>query len=313
MRIFRHFNRLPAEARGAVIAVGNFDGVHRGHQAVIGEAGRIAHTAGRPWAVMTFEPHPRNVFKPDTAPFRLTPLRAKAREIAALGVDHLVVLRFNRAFSRMPAEAFVHDVIVRGLAAHHVVCGYDFAFGHGRTGTPEFLLHMGKSEGFGFTCVPQLKDGEGEGFSSTRARECLVNGDPSGATHVLGRPFEIEGRVVAGDRRGRTIGFPTVNVRLGQFLRPATGVYATRIGIEEKGKTVWRDGVANLGYRPTFADADIGLEAHIFDFSGDLYGRRVRVALVDHLRPEKKFDGLDDLKRQIAEDSQQARRILARA
>ena len=313
MRIFRHFNRLPAEARGAVIAVGNFDGVHRGHQAVIGEAGRVAHTAGRPWAVMTFEPHPRNVFKPDTAPFRLTPLRVKAREIAALGVDHLVVLRFNRAFSQMPAEAFVHDVIVRGLSAHHVVCGYDFAFGHGRTGTPEFLLHMGKSEGFGFTCVPQLKDGEGEGFSSTRARACLVNGDPSGATHVLGRPFEIEGRVVVGDRRGRTIGFPTVNVRLGAFLRPATGVYATRIGIEEEGKTVWHDGVANLGYRPTFAGADIGLEAHIFDFSGDLYGRRVRVALVDHLRPEKKFDGLDDLKRQIAEDSQQARRILARA
>jgi riboflavin kinase/FMN adenylyltransferase len=261
---------------------------------------------------MTFEPHPRNVFKPDTAPFRLTPLRVKAREIAALGVDHLVVLRFNRAFSQMPAEAFVHDVIVKGLGAHHVVCGYDFAFGHGRTGTPEFLLHMGKSEGFGFTCVPQMKDGEGEGFSSTRARECLVNGDPSGATHVLGRPFEIEGRVVVGDRRGRTIGYPTVNLRLGDFLRPATGVYATRIGIEDNGKTIWHDGVANLGYKPTFAGADIGLEAHIFDFEADLYGRRVRVALVDHLRPEQKFDGLEQLKKQIAEDSERARRILAR-
>jgi len=313
MRIFRHFDRLPEEARGAAIAVGNFDGVHRGHQAVIGEAGHLAKTAGIPWAVLTFEPHPRRVFKPDMAPFRLTPFRSKAREIATLGVDHLIVLRFSRAFSQMAAEAFVHDVIVSGLEARHVVCGYDFAFGHGRRGTPEFLLQMGKREGFGFACVPQLRDGEGEGFSSTRARACLVNGDPSGATHVMGRPFEIEGRVVVGDRRGRTIGYPTVNLRLGEFLRPAAGVYATRIGIEAGGATVWHDGVANLGYRPTFAGGDIGLEAHIFDFHGDLYGRRVRVALIDFLRPEKKFDGLDSLKAQIAVDGERARRILARA
>lgn len=313
MRIFRHSNGLPAEAQGAAIAVGNFDGVHRGHRAVIDEAGRIAKTAGIPWAVLTFEPHPRRLFKPDIAPFRLTPFRAKTREIGALGVDHLIVLRFSRAFSQMPAEAFVHDVIVKGLRAHHLVCGYDFAFGHDRTGTPEFLLHMGKSEGFGFTCVPQLRDGGGDGFSSTRARECLTHGDPSGATHVLGRPFEIEGRVVVGDRRGRTLGYPTVNLRLGDCLRPVNGVYATRVGIEGDGGTVWYGGVANLGSRPTFAGADVGLETHIFDFDGDLYGRRVRVALVDYLRPEKKFDGIAELTAQIAEDSERARRILARA
>lgn len=313
MRIFRHSHGLPSEARGAAIAVGNFDGVHRGHQAVIDEAGRIAKTAGIPWAVLTFEPHPRRVFKPDTAPFRLTPFRAKAREVFALGVDYLIVLHFSRAFSQMPAEAFVRDVIVDGLGAHHLVCGYDFAFGHGRVGTPEFLLHMGKSEGFGFTCVQQLRDGEGEGFSSTRARECLLHGDPSGATHVLGRPFEIEGRVVVGDRRGRTIGYPTVNLRLGSYLRPANGVYATRVGIEAADGVTWYGGVANLGYRPTFAGTDVGLETHIFDFSGDLYGRRIRVALVDYLRPEKKFDGIAELKAQIAEDSERARRILARA
>lgn len=316
MRIFRHFDRLPPEARGAAIAVGNFDGVHRGHQAVIGEAGRLAATAGIPWAVLTFEPHPRRLFKPDGAPFRLTPFRAKAREIAALGVDHLVVLRFSRTFSRMSAEAFVHEVLVRGLQAHHVVCGYDFAFGHGRVGNPEFLLHMGKSEGFGFTCVSQIKDGaggaDGEEFSSTRARECLAQGDPRGAAHVLGRPFEIEGRVVVGDRRGRTLGFPTVNLRLGESLRPASGVYATRVGIGSPGGTRWLDGVGNLGSRPTFAGGDIGLEVHIFDFSGDLYGQRVRIQLIDYLRPEKKFDGVDALKAQIAEDSERARRTLAR-
>jgi len=312
MRLFRHFHALPPAARGAAIAVGNFDGVHRGHQAVVGEAGRIAKTAGIPWAVLTFEPHPRSVFRPDLPPFRLTPFRAKAREIAALGVDHLIVLGFTRAFSRMTAREFVRNVIVGGLGAHHVVCGYDFKFGHDRGGDAELLVHMGKSEGFGFTCVPQIRD-DGRELSSTRARECLFRADPRGAAHILGRPFEIEGRVVVGDRRGRTIGYPTVNVFLGQHLRPANGVYATRVGFDVDGRTVWHDGIANLGRRPTFAGVDIVLETHLFDFAGDLYGRCVRVALVDYLRPEKKFDGIDALKAQIADDSEKARIMLAGA
>jgi len=313
MQTHRHIHDLPEDVRGAAIAVGNFDGVHRGHRAVIGEAGRIAKSLGVPWAVLTFEPHPRNVFAPQTPPFRLTPFHAKAREIAGLGVDHLVVQRFSVDFSRIEAEDFVRRIVIDGLGAKHVVCGYDFVFGHDRRGDGEMLLHMGKDNGFGFTCVSQVRDGENEGYSSTRARNCLRNADPRGATHVLGRPFEIEGRVRTGDRRGRTIGFPTANLALNSYVRPANGVYAVRVGMEENGETVWRPGVANIGHRPTFAGADVILEAHLFDFAGDLYGRRVRVALVDFLRPERKFDGIAELKAQIAEDCEQARIILVRA
>jgi riboflavin kinase / FMN adenylyltransferase len=313
MQIHRHIDGFSDAARGAAIAVGNYDGVHRGHLAVIGEAGRLAKTAGVPWAVLTFEPHPRSIFVADTPPFRLTPFRAKAREIETLGVDHLIVLRFSIDFSQIPAEEFVRHILVEGLQAHHVVCGYDFVFGHGRKGDGELLLRMGRENGFGFTCVPQVRDGEGEGYSATRARKCLRNADPTGATHVLGRAFEIEGIVRSGDRRGRTIGFPTLNLDLGPYVRPVNGVYAVRVKVDGGPDSGWLPGVANLGHRPTFAGTDVLLETHLFNFDGDLYGRRVRVALIDFLRPEKRFDGLDELKAQIAEDCEKAQMILAHA
>lgn len=313
MRIFRHFDALPAAVRGAAVAVGNFDGVHPGHRAVINEAGVIAKDAGRPWAVLTFEPHPRRLFDPNGPPFRLTPLHAKAREIAGLGVDVLVVQRFDKPFCRLPAETFVTDVLVKGLGASHVVSGYDFVFGHKRRGNCEMLLAMGKRLGFGFTAVNAVTDPGGEVYSSTRVRERLVAADPKGAACILGRPFELEGRVVKGDRRGRTIGFPTANVRLGQYMRPANGVYAVRAAADAGSEAAWIDGVANIGHRPMFPTNDVLLEVYLFDFEGDLYGRRLRVRLVDYLRPEKKFDGMAELKAQIADDSERARRILAAA
>ena len=311
MRVFRHFEALPAAVRGAAVAVGNFDGVHLGHRAVIDEAGVIAKDAGRPWAVLTFEPHPRRLFDPKAPPFRLTPFHAKARAIQALGVDVLVVQRFNRAFSMLTAESFVSDVLARGIGASHVVAGYDFVFGNKRKGDCRLLLAMGKRLGFGFTAVNAVQDPSGQVYSSTRVRESLAAGDPKGAQAVLGRPFEIEGRVIQGDKRGRAIGFPTANLRLGQYLRPATGVYAVKVAIG--GGEEWRDGGANLGNRPTFAGQDVLLETFLFDFSGDLYGRRLRVRLVDYLRPEKKFDGIAELKAQIAADTARARQILAAA
>ncbi len=311
MRIFRHYDELPADARGAAVAVGNFDGVHRGHQAVIGEAGRIARSAGMPWAVLTFEPHPRTVFKPDGEPFRLTPFRIKARHIEALGVDELFVLHFDLEFSRRPAEDFVEGVLVAGLGARHVVSGYDFVFGHGRRGDCDLLLHEGRDAGFDVTCVAAVNDGDGRPYSSTRVRQCLVAADPRGAAHVLGRPFEIEGRVEHGDARGHAIGFPTANLHFAEYLRPAVGVYAVRAGIDQGTHTQWHDGVANLGRRPTFAGTDLVLEAHLFDFDGDLYGQHLRVALIDYLRPETKFDGVDALKAQITADCTRASEILA--
>lgn len=313
MRVFRHFEHLPVEVKGSAVAVGNFDGVHRGHREVIGEAGMIAHASGMPWAVLTLEPHPRSVFEPQAAPFRLSPLPAKIRLIEALGPEVLVIVPFDASFAKMPPRTFVEHVMVRGLGARHVVCGHDFAFGHGRKGTPEQLLWLGDEFDFGFTCVSEVKDADGEPYSSTRIREFLRAGRPADAAQLLGRPFEIEGVVVEGDRRGHTIGFPTANVLLGEYLRPAFGVYAVRAAFDEGGRSVVCDGVANLGTRPTFDGSDARLEVHLFDYAGDLYGRALAVELIDFLRPEKKFDGLEALRAQIAEDCAQARLILAGA
>jgi riboflavin kinase/FMN adenylyltransferase len=312
MRIFRHFEDLPADCRGAVVAIGNFDGVHRGHQEVIGEAGSLAKAAGVPWAVLTFEPHPRAVFRPGGDPFRLTPFRTKAHHIEAMGADILIVLHFDVEFSRRSAEDFVAEVLVDSLAAHHVVSGYDFVFGHGRGGDCDLLLHMGKENGFGFTAVPAVLDENGGVYSSTRARECLRNAEPRAAANILGRPFEIEGRVEHGDARGRTIGWPTANLFLDEYLRPARGGYAVRAGIDAGADTVWHDGIANLGVRPTFVEqSDLVLEAHLFDFDADLYGQHLRVQLIEYLRPEIKFDGVEALIAQIEADAITAREILA--
>ncbi len=310
MRIFRH-DRVGAADRGAVVAIGNFDGVHLGHQAVIGEAGRLARTLGAPHAVLTFEPHPRQVFRPHDPPFRLTPFRVKSRRIEALGVDLLFTLHFDLAFAARSAEDFVETVLLKGLGARHVVVGYDFVFGHQRRGTPALLEERGAALGFGVTVVDPVAAGSGVRYSSTAIRDHLVAGQPREAAALLGVPWEIEGRVERGDQRGRLIGFPTANLTLDDFLRPAAGVYAVRACVEQEGRVEWHDAVANLGRRPTFGGSDLRLEAHLFDFAGDLYGRHLRVALIEYLRPERKFAGIEDLKAQIARDADEARTVLA--
>jgi riboflavin kinase/FMN adenylyltransferase len=317
MAIFRHSNDLPAAARGAVVVIGNFDGVHRGHQLLLADARRLADQLSAPLAVLTFEPHPRSLFLPDQPPFRLTSLRAKAHALQEAGVDDLIVLHFDRAFSLKPAEAFVQDILVGDLAARQVVVGWDFCFGHKRSGNVALLKSMGAQHGFGVTAVDPVMTGEGEVYSSSIIREHLRQGRPAKAAELLGRPWEIEGRVEHGDQRGRTLGFPTANVSLGAFLCPALGVYAVLAGrdpgVEHGGETRWHAGVANLGRRPTVAGEDVRLEAHLFDFDGDLYGEMLRVRLIDFLRPEKKFDGLEALRAQIGLDCGQAREILAQS
>ncbi|MSO85247.1 MAG: bifunctional riboflavin kinase/FAD synthetase [Rhodospirillales bacterium] len=317
MRIFRHSSDLPATLQGAAVAIGNFDGVHRGHRAVIAEAGQLAHAHGRPWAVLTFEPHPRNLFRPNDPPFQLTLLRAKTRSIAAIGVDFMVALRFDAAFASLSADEFIRRVLVEGIHAGQVVAGYDFVFGKGRTGNCELLLRAGRTLGFDVTAVHAVRDKAGEVLSSSRARDALRRGDAAAAAAILGRAPEIEGRVMRGKARGRTLGFPTANIPLGNHLRPAGGVYAVRAAIEgeplAKGEPLWRDGVANIGRRPTFGGDTEVLEVFLFDFTGDLYGRRLRVRLIEHLRQERTFDGIDSLRAQIAEDSLRARRVLTTA
>lgn len=310
MHVFRTWSEVPAALKGGVIALGNFDGLHRGHQAVIGRAVSLARKAGVAAAVMTFEPHPRMFFKPDQEPFRLSPFRMKAHVIEALGVDYLYVQTFDKEFSERTPENFVSEILVGGLGLSHIVVGYDYVFGYRRKGNVEVLRELAAKYGFGVTAVEKLSEGE-ERFSSTAIRDLLRDGRPRDAARMLGRFWEIEGRVVAGDKRGRQLGFPTANLEYRDYLHPKKGVYAIRAGVDHGAGTVWRNGVANFGNRPTFDKTDVLLEAHLFDTNEDLYGKHLRVALVEYIRAEKKFDGLEGLKAQIAADSDEARRLLA--
>jgi len=311
MRLIRHCGELNLEHRGCVVALGNFDGVHLGHQAVILTAKGIAESLGKAHAVMTFEPHPRTLFHPGQPPFRLTPFRVKAHLIETLGIDLLYQQHFDKDFAAITALQFVAEHLVQCLGTSHVVVGYDYVFGKGRQGTGAFLQRLGEQLGFGVTVVPPAMDEEsGETYSSTQVREHLVAGRPAAAARLLGHYWEVEGRVEHGDARGRILGFPTANLRLGEYQHPAVGVYAVRAGIDQGATTIWHDGVANFGRRPTFDKTDELLEVHLLDFDGDLYGRHLRVALTDYIRPERKFSGLDELKTQIAEDVGQARLLL---
>jgi riboflavin kinase/FMN adenylyltransferase len=294
--------------------MGNFDGLHRGHAVLIGEVCDLARAQAHPAAVLTFEPHPRSVFFPATEPFRLTPFRVKERELARLGIDLLFVQHFDLGFAAKSAEEFIAEVIVGAIGASHVVVGWDCTFGNRRRGTPDLLRAAGRRYGFGLTVLEPVRGDDATVYSSTHIRELLKAGKPRQAAALLGRFWEIDGRVATGDRRGRTIGFPTANLGFNDYLHPAFGVYAVRVlgdGPDDPlaGRTV--DGVANLGLRPTVGGLVPRLEAHLFDIDVDLYGRHLRVALVDFIRPEQKFSGLDALKAQITEDAANARTILA--
>ncbi len=309
MEFFENPEALPPPFRGGVVAVGTFDGVHPGHAQLIRAAIEKARAAGHPAGVLTFEPHPKAVFRPDAPPFRLTPWPVKQRLLAELGLDFAVVLTFDRDFASRTAGTFIDRTLVDGLGVSHVVIGYDFCFGRGRAGTGETLIDAGKTNGFGVTRVAAVKGADGEVFSSSRIRHLIAEGDVRAAARLLGRPFEIEAVVETGDRLGRQLGFPTANLRLGETLKHAFGIYAAQALIDGR----WRDAAASLGIRPTVADRGVLLEVHVLDFSGDLYGKPLRVRLIDYLRPEAKFADLDALKRQIAEDCRLARQRLALA
>lgn len=310
MQIIRHYEHVPPGLRGAVYALGNFDGVHLGHQQVIGKAAEIAKEMGAPLGVLVFEPHPQQFFFPDRPFFRLTPFRAKARLLEGMGVDILAALPFDQTMSQKLAPEFVLDVLVNGLHAVHVVAGYDFRFGKGRGGDAAALSYMGEMEGYGVSIVEEVQAG-GVTYSSTRIRELLANGDPRGAADLLGHWWTVETHIQQGDMRGRTIGFPTANLSLEEHVLPALGVYAVKVEIEDGPHKGVYDGVANVGRRPTFDKQDVLLEAHIFDFEGDVYGIHAAISFIEYLRPERKFDGLDSLKAQIAKDSARAREVLA--
>ena len=300
---------VPAPLRGGIVALGNFDGFHKGHQAVVARAVSRARAEGRPALVATFDPHPVRFFAPDVPPFRLTTLDQRQRLFAEAGADAMLVFHFNAELASVMAPDFVTDYLVSRIGAAGVVTGEDFTFGKGRGGNVEVLKLLGQANRISVDSVSPVNDG-GEPVSSSRIREALQAGDCETATSLLTRPFAIEGEVEHGAKRGRKLGDPTANIALGNYLRPRFGVYAVR-GRLPRGRVL--DGVANLGVRPMFDPPKELLEPYFFDFEGRLYGRRIEVELISFIRTEERFDDLDALKVQIARDCDEARRRLAAA
>ncbi|QBX37266.1 bifunctional riboflavin kinase/FAD synthetase [Brevundimonas sp. S30B] len=309
VQIVRDWRGLSPELTGAAVAVGAFDGVHRGHRAVIAQAAEAARTLGAPLGVVSFDPHPRRWFQPEAAPFRLMSADQMATALTPLGVKRLYLLPFDAEMAAMSDADFARRVLSEGLGVVHAAVGFDFTFGKGRSGSPEALKAYGRDLGFTVSVAERIDDASGLKLSSSAVREALAAGDMDRAAAILGRPFAIAGEVVHGDKRGRTIGVPTANVRMGDYMRPAYGVYATRTRLAD-GRVI--DGVANLGVRPMFETPEPLLEVWLFGFDESLYGQVIETELVAFLRGELKFDGLDALKAQIDADAQAAKAALNR-
>jgi riboflavin kinase/FMN adenylyltransferase len=293
--------------RHAVVAIGNFDGVHRGHRAVIGTAIERARAARRPAAVLSFEPHPRSFFQPDAPSFRLSSEAAKLRLLAATGLDGAIVLTFDEAMASLTAEQFVSTILVDRLAISGAVIGFNFYFGKERSGSPDFLVAQGAHRGFAVDVVPPFQH-LGRRVSSGAIRDALSAGQIAAATELLGYPWFVTAQVVHGDKRGRELGYPTANLRLDPDCGLKHGVYAVRVGLGGERY----DGVANFGRRPMFDTGAVLLEVFLFDFSGDLYGAALDVAFIAWVRPELHFDSVDDLIRRMDDDCRHARAALAR-
>jgi riboflavin kinase/FMN adenylyltransferase len=307
MRLIRGLHNLHPAHQGSAVTIGNFDGLHRGHCAVLQRLHEHAAARGLVTTVMTFEPTPQEYFAPQSAPPRLQRLRDKLLTLEDLGVDQVICLRFDRKLAALSAQAFVERILVTGLAVRYLVIGDDFRFGAGREGDFAYLLEAGRTYGFEVANTETFFS-DSERVSSTRVREALAGGDLDTAARLLGRPYRICGRVAAGQRRGRTIGFPTANIHLHRRLSPLRGVFAVRVYGLRGDKAV--NGVANVGTRPTVDGSHWVLEVHLFDIDMELYGRYLDVEFCERLRDEKKFATFDDLKQQIQRDADQARQSL---
>lgn len=313
MRRFHDSRDLAPDERGAAVAMGNFDGVHLGHQSVLTLARAAAAELGAPFGVVTFDPHPRSFFAPDAPPFRLMTSDARARRLGKLGVERLYELPFDAELASLTPEAFVLDVLGAALGVRHVVVGADFRFGKGRAGDAEALTALGAAAGFGVTIAPLVSDGRGADFSSTAIRAALSEGRPEAAALILGHWHRIEGVVLHGDKRGADLGFPTANLAVDGLHLPRLGVYAVLVDVLDGPHAGRYRGVASIGVRPTFGEGSApNLETYLFDFDGDLYGARLSVALVGYLRPELAFASADALVERMRLDATEARTLLAR-
>ena len=307
MRWLDHRERIPEPLRGAIIALGNFDGFHKGHQAVAHEAIEWARAEGRPAIIATFDPHPVRFFKPEVPPFRLTTLEQRQELYLAAGATAMLVFHFDAELANTTAEDFVRVLLADRLGVAGVVTGEDFTFGKGRAGDRARLAELGREAGIAARAVQPVMEG-GAPISSSRIREALREGDPQGAAALLTRPFAIRGVVEHGDKRGRDIGYPTANLAIENYLRPRFGIYAVTGRVLATGQVL--KGAANIGVRPQFEPPKELLEPHFFDFSGDLYGQEIEVAFQHFLRPEAKFDSLEALVAQMERDCDRARELL---
>ncbi|MEO6026843.1 MAG: bifunctional riboflavin kinase/FAD synthetase [Candidatus Binatia bacterium] len=306
MEVFRHIVTSPRRFVAPVLTLGNFDGVHRGHQAILGRVVEVAHADGGDAVALTFNPHPVAVLRPDRAPALITALRDRIGLISGTGIDVLIVQHFTAAFAALTAEEFVERFVVERLGAKRLVVGHSVSFGHERRGDAALLATLGARFGFAVEVVGPVRV-DGHDVSSSAVRRAIAAGDIGLATTLLGRPHRLGGRVVRGKQRGKTIGFPTANVRVRAGMLPPDGVYAVRV----RRDGVWIDGVANIGTNPTFGDTGRTLEAYLFDFDADIYGVRVDVAFIERLRGEEKFSSVEALVAQIQRDADQARALLA--
>jgi len=304
MKVFETFDQQVHQSGDCVLAIGNFDGVHQGHVALLKTAQKKAEELDKKLAVLTFEPHPRRLFRPDESPNRITPPALKAERLREFGVDVLFSLTFDWDFASQPAEVFIQKVLKDGLSAAHIVVGHDFKFGQLRKGEPADI----EAAGIGVTVLDQQSDNAGQVFSSSRVREALRAGRLNEANAVLGWEWQIWGEVVKGDQRGRELGFPTANFALNEIVHPRYGVYAAQVQIE--GESEWYGAATNIGIRPMFESKVALVETFIFDFSCEIYGQTLKVRPVQFLRGEAKFDSLDDLIKQMDQDCLQAKEIL---
>lgn len=305
--IAESLNAFPDVLKGGIVAIGNFDGVHRGHRAVLDAAFGLGHGTHHPVFAMSFEPHPRTVFNPSNPVYRLTPPSLKLEVLRVCGLDGALILPFTREFAGMEAHAFVQDILIDTLEISHAVTGYDFHFGRARKGTPDYLRSAGAEHGFGVTIVQQEEDEGADVISSTRIRDSLGQGDIAQANALLGYRWFFEAKVQHGDKRGRDLGYPTANLQLGENCPLLQGIYAVKV----KTADGWFDGVASYGRRPTFDNGQPLFEVHLFDFKGDLYDQDLRVHIISRLRGEESFETVDALVAQMDRDSEEARAAIA--